>query len=764
MRTSVGFGEDAPATIILGRTATAGDLVYAGSFGPNNATYVLVLELGDLPARLRRVMVNGAWVTLSATEKADGRGVVEYRNKKGEDTLSIKVFDGLQTTASAYLLDVFGDDPDRPWKADMIGRGIPYAVVSATFNPKIHRGVPELLFELDGARLYDPRRDSSIGGTGVQRWSNPATWSGFGDPACENPVVQIYNIMLGLRDPITGAPLWGGSDIAQRDLPAASWFAAMNECDRLMPAGESGVEEPQYRAGIEIALEDETEPADVIDALLAACQGQIAEAAGAWVIRAGPPGAAVFGFSDDDVIVTSPEELDPFPGLDQVFSGVSGRYPEPEDGWQDKEAPVRINATYQAEDGGRLRVAPLSFPTVPYRAQVQRLMASALKDGRRFRRHTVVLPPEARALGPLDVVAWTSARHGYEAKQFTVDLIEDLANGCVALALREVDPSDYDFGAGELLPTSVGYLGRPDRLPQPLDFGAEGVSLPDAEGNARRPGIRLDWNPLRQGTGVRYQLQLVDRPDDLPVLGGHDTSDDDYAPSSLEVFAGQPLEIETDQPLVAASVSDIRAGTTIITEGVLPAAGYRIRARTVPNGAWCPWIAVETPDTRVSALDLDAALNSRIDTATSKADTAAADAAAALEKAQDALDQVTTLAGDTISDLETLLAELGGVDAGDITAARLLGLAALQKGWNADPTFQLWTSGALDKWSTAGLSGIGAPFTGYYGGGLALDIPSGATAATVVASSADTRADAGGRRRGRLRRPLLPGDLHRRQP
>ena len=37
-----------------------------------------------------------------------------------------------------------------------------------------------------------------------QRWSNPASWCGFGDPACENPVVQIYNIMLGLRDPITG--------------------------------------------------------------------------------------------------------------------------------------------------------------------------------------------------------------------------------------------------------------------------------------------------------------------------------------------------------------------------------------------------------------------------------------------------------------------------------------------------------------------------------------------------------------------------------
>ena len=245
---------------ILGRTATAGDLVYANSHGDDNEYYVLVLELSDLPA-------------------------------------------SRQTAASATLRAHYGDDHDRPWHADMIGVGIAYAVVTARFSPEVHRGVPKLLFELDGARLYDPRRDSSVGGSGPQRWSDPASWCGFGDPACENPVVQIYNIMLGLRDPVTAGPLWGGTDILQRDLPVASWFAAMNEYDAPMPA-DSGLEEPQYRSGIEIALEDDTEPADVIDELLKACQGQI-EAAGAWVIRAGPPSAAVFAFSDDDVIVTS---------------------------------------------------------------------------------------------------------------------------------------------------------------------------------------------------------------------------------------------------------------------------------------------------------------------------------------------------------------------------------------------------------------------------------------------------------------------------
>ena len=184
---------------------------------------------------------------------------------------------------------------------------------------------------------------------------------------------------------------------------------------------------------------------------------------------------------------------------------------------------------------------------------------------------------------------------------------------------------------------------------------------------------------------------------------------------------------------------------------MLPAAAYRIRARYVPNGAWCPWIEVETPDTRVSALDLDAALNSRIDTATSKADAAAADAAAALGKAQDALDQVTTLAGDTIADLEALLAELGGVDAGDIIAARLLGARARCR--RAGTPTRRSSSGARAGSTGGRRPGSRAParpFAGYYGGGLALDVPSGALAATVIASSAVDRADAGGRRRGAL--------------
>ena len=265
----------------------------------------------------------------------------------------------------------------------------------------------------------------------------------------------------------------------------------MNACDADAPG--RGVE-PQYRAGLEISFSDDAEPPTHRGAAQG-LPGPDRRGGGQWIVHAGPPAPAVYAFTDDDVIVTAPRSSTRSPGSTRPSTASTPATPSPRTAGSRRRRRRRLNAGYLAEDGGRLQVAPLSFPAVPHRAQVQRLMASALKDSRRFRRHTVVLPPEARALGPLDVVEWTSARNGYEAKLFTVDLVEDLPIGCVAAALREVDPTDYDFAATtSCRPTSAfsagrrGCRGRSTSRPR-------ASSLPDAAGTGRRPAIRLGWNP-----------------------------------------------------------------------------------------------------------------------------------------------------------------------------------------------------------------------------------------------------------------------------
>ena len=360
-------------------------------------------------------------------------------------------------------------------------------------------------------------------------------------------------------------------------------------------------------------------------------------------------------------------------------------------------------------------------------------MRSALEDRRRFRRHTLVLPPEARALAPLDVVEWTSARNGYADKLFQIDMVEDLANGCVAVSLREVDPADYDFDSADLLPTSVGFSGRPPRLPWPKSFSVSGVSLPDADGEARVPAIKLDWNPDVRATGVRWKYRLAGQDETVPQLGGADYGDEDAELYGIEVFAGQPLEVTAGEALVSGWFSDVTAGTTVITP-VLPLTAYEVKARYAPDGDWSAWLPVITPPTYLKAVDLDAALNDRVDQAQANADAAAADAAAALAAAAQAAADVATLAGDTVDDSNALIAALGGIDAGDVLANRALALAALQTGWNADPTFQSFTGDLPDRWTHAGLTGHASPFPGYYGGGLSIDTP-GSTTVTLRAAS-----------------------------
>ena len=50
-------------------------------------------------------------------------------------------------------------------------------------SPLYDQGIPPLTFSLRGAKLYDPRLDSTNGGSGGQRWDNPATWAFSENPA-----------------------------------------------------------------------------------------------------------------------------------------------------------------------------------------------------------------------------------------------------------------------------------------------------------------------------------------------------------------------------------------------------------------------------------------------------------------------------------------------------------------------------------------------------------------------------------------------------
>ena len=349
IRTSVTqTGGTNPQTFILGTYATAGasvaPMMSHGKVGKTpNAYLTYVIDVSDMPVpALSRIIIDGEYATIGTVEDTYGLPLQGRFNGYAW----VKFYDGSQTTASSILTAAYGAAAKRPWLADMIGRGVAYAVLTFRYNREIFTSFPAVRFEVSGIKLYDPRLDTSVGGSGAHRWSNPATWA-----VTINPIVQVYNILRGITLP--DGSRWGGEATAA-DLPLANWFAQMNKCDLAITLSEGGTQ-PQFRAGLEVSVDDL--PADIIDELMKACGGKVAEIAGYWKCLVGAPDLPVYFFTDDDIIITEGQEFDPFPGLEQTYNGVQATYPDQNNLWEPKDAPPRYDAAYEVLDQNRRLVS-----------------------------------------------------------------------------------------------------------------------------------------------------------------------------------------------------------------------------------------------------------------------------------------------------------------------------------------------------------------------------------------------------------------------
>jgi len=553
------------ASFVMGMYATGGQLLappmsHGEGNGVPNAYLTYVIELGDIPGQtLEGLILDGEKVEIGAAQLSDYGNPVQGRF---QGKAWVKYHDGSQTTADPMLLDKYGDDPDRPWQADMIGTGLCYAIVTFLFDREVYSSFPSVRFEVGGIPLYDPRKDSTVGGLGTHRWADRSTWE-----SSENPGVQAYNVMRGID--FGGGNIWGGLTDAE-DLPLAVWWAAMNKADAAVSDGLSGTE-AQFRSSYEVFAEDE--PASVLEDLLRGCAGTMAENGGVWKIRLGGPSLPVYFFTDEAQLISEDATYTPFSDATEPMNGVQASYPDPDALWEPRDAPALYDAVFEAEDGER-SVGNLTLNAAPYGAQVQRVMQSYLKAERRYRRHDLALPPDAVALEPLDVVSWTSDRHNYAAKQFEVRSSTDpLLTGAPRFGLLEVDPDDYDPTGFVMQPLGDVPTSRTSAPAQDVPgFAVQPATVDDVTGAAKLPALRLLWDPdLPDVRGIRWEVRIPNGP---TVSQG----------TTQAVFAGEQL----------------------ITEGLLPGSAFETRAKLVADRAtsWSDWITTTTPNARLGIADL----------------------------------------------------------------------------------------------------------------------------------------------------------------
>jgi len=298
-----------------------------------------------------------------------------------------------------------------------------------------------------GAKLYDPRQDSTAGGAGAQRANDQATWAWSSDDVGRNPALQLLFYLLGWRiqNPTTGEwQLAVGLGLPKERIDLASFIAAANLCDEPVTLAAGGTE-PRYRS--DGVFSEGDDPGIVFENLCAAMNGVLRDAGGklALEILHNDLGSPVIDLTAADVI--GEFTWLQTPPVDQSFNTVRGRYVDASNAglYQLADYP---DVVIDAPDGIE-RVKTFDMPMVQSAAQAQRLAKTFLQRAQYPGTFTAEFLATAWRCQVGSVVRLTFPALGFENKLFRVVEHAIQFDGRCPMTLREEHATIYAWDADE---------------------------------------------------------------------------------------------------------------------------------------------------------------------------------------------------------------------------------------------------------------------------------------------------------------------------
>lgn len=285
-----------------------------------------------------------------------------------------------------------------------------------------------------GAALYDPRLDSTAGGSGSQRANDQSTWV-WNDNASRNPALALLFYLLGYR--INGK-LAVGKGIPASRIDLESFITAANLCDEIVPKVGGGTE-PRYRC--DGVWSEGDDPTTVIDMLKATMNADLDDVGGKLRLTVFHNDLAtpVADFGDNDIIDAF--SWQPLPPLDATFNVVRGLYTDPSN--QSLYQQVDYPEQREASPDGIDRIDTFNLPMVQSPGQAQRLAQLRLQRQKYAGVFEAEFQATAWKVSKNSVIRLTFGQTGFVQKFFRVAEMEIRQDGRVPLKLREEDPAIY---------------------------------------------------------------------------------------------------------------------------------------------------------------------------------------------------------------------------------------------------------------------------------------------------------------------------------
>ena len=373
--------------------------------------------------------------------------------KNGESLISIQGFFGLDNQSASSLLD-----ETTNWTSDHKLSGLAYVALRFKWNQDAFNGLPEVRVTVRGKKIYDPRLDSTKGGSGSHRQDDPTTWA------------YSNNSSLVLLDYLRNSRYGKGLPNDAFETNYESFKTSANTCDTQVTPYSGAVSDINLFE-TNAVIDSEKKVLENVRELLVPMRAIFNYTQGKYKVIIEGTGSSQLLLTKDNVVSEVKLQGE---NKSEKYNRVVGTFTNPEKDYQsdtvsyppyDDSAldPADQHATMLAEDNNTLleRSFDMIHVTSPY--QAEEICENILKRSRNNLKAEVTVTSEALNLSIGDIVTATYDTAGFSAKPFRVMSLAINSDSTVTLGLEEHQDNFYTWEEKGEAPTIADTI-----LPNPF--------------------------------------------------------------------------------------------------------------------------------------------------------------------------------------------------------------------------------------------------------------------------------------------------------
>lgn len=526
--------------VIYGEAFVAGQPVFAKSSGTDREFLDMIIAIGDGGPyeAIDEIYFDDELLTL------DGSGNVTSPSKyAGFATIVTTLGSESQSAISEAVSNI------SEWTTSHTGKGVCHAYVRLKWDPEVWTsGQPTIYFKVRGRKVYDQRLDSTNGGSGTHRKDDPTTWE-----YSDNRALWLQDYIRGVN---TNSIRVIGLGIANALIDWDTIAAAADVCDESVNVSGGGTISRYSGGGGVVTSADD--PSRVVNGMLDCFAGEIAPRSGYVAFYAGAARTATVTLSDDDLAGSI--KLRTTKSLRDTVNELQALYREPDEGYEQVQAPAYSKASWVTDDGETFRSEiNLGFEDDHRRAQrISKIIAARIREPRQL---TATWKQKGLQVREGDAFTWSSDRFpaGVTGKYICVNrtINED---GTVQITARSEDDTKYDWDetTEELSQTTGGAIGEPTTA-----IGLDAIDATAARnailGALPEYTLRLKFDDGFYDTNTGGALSYPDTVSESLL--------DDAAVTEAKLGTGAVTEAK----LGSAAVTAAKIGTGAVTEAKIGA-------------------------------------------------------------------------------------------------------------------------------------------------------------------------------------------------